>query len=169
MPKRSWSQFPQPSFNSDQREVDPARLAWGSYDHTAEEYVGEGDIYSSYSGDSIAMGQPVRKPFRFERELWVSVGTSGSGSGVHRITAKAYRLIPERIYQSQATTYADKVRPDNGDMARNDPRGFYDGMKVKHGGQSYVLCGPEVRFIGSDAKAEPVQEQLGLFGMQEAA
>jgi hypothetical protein len=153
---------PQPSINPNQREVDPARLAWGSYDHTAEDYAGQGDIHSSYSGDCIAMGQPVRKPFRFECEMWVTVGMCGD-------EADAYRMIPERLYQGTATTYADKVYPDQGEAARNDPRGFYDGMKVKHSGQTYVLCGPEVHFVGNAAKASPVQEQLGLFAVQEAA
>lgn len=148
-------------------EVDPARLAWGSYGHKAEDYIGEGDIHSSYSADCIATGQPVRKPFRFERELWVCIGFSGSGNGKHKPQAEAYRLIPERRFPRRVLTYAEKVHPDGGETARNDPRGFYDGMKVKHGGECFVLCGPEVLFIGSAAKAEPVQAQL--FGAVEAA
>ena len=151
------------------REVDPARLAWGSYDHTAEEYIGEGDIYSSYSGDCIATGQPVRKPFRHERELWLTVGLSGSGDGTHRATASAYRLLPVRLYKRTPITYEAKTWPDQGEAARNDPRGFYDGVTVKHGGQCFVLCGPEVQFVASAAKAQPVQEQLGLFAPSEAA
>jgi hypothetical protein len=149
--------------NSNLREIDPARLAWGRYDHDAEDYIDEGDIHSSYSADCIAQGQPVRKPFRFEGELWLTVGLSGSDQ------AKAYRLIPARLFPRTVTTYADKVLPDHGEAARNDPRGFYDGMRVTHGGQAYALCGPEVSFLASAAKAQPKQEQLGLFGVQEAA
>ena len=48
------------------REVNPARLAWGIFDHAKSDYVNEGDIPASYSGDCIAMGQPVRKPFRMD-------------------------------------------------------------------------------------------------------
>ena len=44
------------------REVNPAWLAWGTYDHAKNDYVCEGDIPASYSGDCIAMGQQVRKP-----------------------------------------------------------------------------------------------------------
>jgi len=150
-------------------EVDPARLAWGFYDHKAEDYIEVGDIHASYSGDCIASGQPVRKPFRHERELWLTVGLSGSGDGTHRATASAYRLLPVRLYKRTPITYEAKVRPDQGEAARNDPRGFYDGVTVKHGGQSFVLCGPEVQFVASAAKAQPVQEQLGLFALSEAA
>lgn len=149
--------------NCELREIDPARLAWGYYDHDAEDYIDEGDIHGSYSADCIAEGQPVRKPFRFEGELWVTVGLSGSKQ------AEAYRLLPARLFPRTVTTYAAKVRPDHGEAARNDPHGFYDGMTVKHGGQTYVLCGPEVAFLESAAKAQPKQEQLGLFGVQEAA
>ena len=150
-------------------DIDPARLASGTYDHTAEEYTGEGDIYRSYSADSIAMGQPVRKPFRFERELWLNIGMCGSGNGQHKATVRAYRLVPERVFPRSVTTYAEKVRHDSGASARKDPNGFYDGMKVKHGGETYVLCGPEIAFVASEAKAQPSYEQLGLFGVQEAA
>jgi hypothetical protein len=49
------------------REVNPARLAWGIFDHAKSDYVSEGDIQASYSGDCIAMGQPVRNPLALEK------------------------------------------------------------------------------------------------------
>ncbi len=150
-------------------EVDPARLARGFYDHKAEDYIEVGDIHASYSGDCIATGQPVRKPFRYERELWLTVGLSGSGDGTHIATASAYRLLPVRLYKRTPMTYEAKTRQDQGEAARNDPRGFYEGVTVKHGGQVFVLCGPEVQFVASVAKAERIQTQLGLFAASEAA
>ena len=121
------------------REVNPARLAWGTFDHAKSDYVNEGDIPASYSGDCIAMGQPVRKPFRMDGEMWVAIGLSNDG-------ARAYRLCPMRIFNGTPTTYRDKSgSAERAEEARNDPNGFYDRMTVKHGGQQFVLCGPEVQ------------------------
>ena len=78
------------------REVNPARLAWGSYDHAKSDNMNEGDIPASYSGDSIAMGQPVRKPFRMDGEMWIAIGLSNDG-------ARAYRLCPMRIFNGTPT------------------------------------------------------------------
>ena len=64
------------------REVNPARLAWGIFDHAKSDYVNEGDIPASYSGDCIAMGQPVRKPFRMDGEMWLAIGLSNDGARV---------------------------------------------------------------------------------------
>ena len=63
------------------REVNPARLAWGGYDHEENDYVNEGDIPASYSGDCIALGQPVRKPFRLggaPRLTWPDTARGGA-------------------------------------------------------------------------------------------
>jgi hypothetical protein len=43
--------------------VNPARLAWGTYDHRRNHDAGEGDIHASYSADTIATGGSVRKGF----------------------------------------------------------------------------------------------------------
>lgn len=39
-------------------------------------------------------------------------------TGRHRITA--YRLVPVKAFEGPVTTYAEKVRQDGGDLARND-------------------------------------------------
>jgi hypothetical protein len=109
------------------REVNPARLAWGTFDHAKSDYVNEGDIPASYSGDCIAMGQPVRKPFRMDGEMWLAIGLSNDG-------ARAYRLCPMRVFNGTPTTYHDKSgSAERAEEARNDPNGFYDRMTVKHG------------------------------------
>ena len=140
------------------REVNPARLAWGTYDHEKNDYVSEGDIPASYSGDSIAMGQPVRKPFRMDGEMWVAIGLSNHG-------AKAYRLCPLRVFSGTPTNYRDKTGTAEGaEAARNDPNGFYDRMTVMHGGQEFVLCGPEVQIVAGQSEDVPApQVQLALF------
>jgi hypothetical protein len=47
------------------------------------------------------------------------------------------------------------------DAARADPNGFYDGMIVKHAGNSRILCGPPALFVAGQPE-EP--EQMSLFG-----
>ena len=140
------------------RKVNPARLAWGIFDHQQSDYVNEGDIPASYSGDSIAMGQPVRKPFRMDGEMWLTIALSSK-------EARAYRLCPLRIFTGSPTTYRDKTGTDEGaEAARKDPNGFYDRMTVKHGGQQFVLCGPEVQIVASQHQDISVpQVQLALF------
>jgi hypothetical protein len=55
-------------------EVDPSRLASGSWCHRAPKTLGENDISASYNADRIAYGQPLRKPFQWRGASWVSVG-----------------------------------------------------------------------------------------------
>jgi hypothetical protein len=120
--------------------------------------MNEGDIPASYSGDCIAMGQPVRKPFRMDGEMWLTIALSNDG-------ARAYRLCPLRVFNGTPTTYRDKSGTSEcAEAARNDPNGFYDRMTVKHGGQQFVLCGPEVQIVASQHEDVFVpQVQLALF------
>ncbi len=131
--------------------IDPARLARGEWCHRAETQLGEGDIRASYSADRIGMGQPVRKPFRWQGGLWVT--TSIHGGKQHE--AEAYRLVHPQAFVGTPVSYGDKTR--NGDAARADPNGFYHGMIVRHGGAEWVLCGPPVAFIPGEV------EQMSLF------
>ena len=128
--------------------VEPSRLAFGSWCYASEKQIGEGDIRASYSADRIGMGQPVRKPFRFAGGLWVCIGTGPSG-------AEAYRLVHPSLYGSTACTYHDRCR--DGDRARGDQAGFYDGIIVRHAGQELVMAGPPVTFVAGEAA------QLSLF------
>jgi hypothetical protein len=139
-------------------KVTPARLAWGTYDHAENDYVNEGDISVSYRGDCIAMGQPVRKPFRMDDEMWLTIALSNS-------EARVYRLCPLRIFTGTPTTYRDKSGTDErAEQARNDPNGFYDRIIVKHRGQEFVLCGPEIQIVVGALEDIPApQVQLALF------
>ena len=104
------------------------------------------------------MGQPVRKPFRMDGEMWVAIGLSNRG-------AEAYRLCPLRIFAGTPTTYREKTgTAELAEAARNDPNGFYDRMTVKNGGQEFVLCGPEVQIVVGQSEDVPApQVQLALF------
>lgn len=128
--------------------VEPSRLAFGAWCHASEKQIGEGDIRASYSGDRIGMGRPIRKPFRYGGELWVCVGTSPS-------RAEAYRLVHHSIYCGTARSYHERC--SDGDRARGDPAGFYDGIIVRHAGRELVMADPPVLFVAGEAA------QLSLF------
>ncbi|KZY90626.1 MULTISPECIES: hypothetical protein [unclassified Erythrobacter] len=128
--------------------VEPSRLAYGAWCHATDKQIGEGDIRASYSADRIGMGQPIRKPFRYAGELWVCVGTGPSG-------AEAYRLVHASVFDGTARTYHDRC--SDGDHARGDPAGFYDGIIVHHAGRDLVMAGPPVMFVAGE------ESQLSLF------
>jgi hypothetical protein len=110
--------------------------------------MGEGDIRASYSADRIGMGHPIRKPFRYGGELWVCIGTSPSG-------AEAYRLVDASLYGGAARSYLERCR--DGNCARSDQAGFYDGIIVRHAGRELVMAGPPVMFVAGE------EAQLSMF------
>lgn len=128
--------------------VEPSRLAFGARCHASDKHIGEGDIRASYSADRIGMGQPIRKPFQYGGELWVCVGTGPAG-------AEAYRLVDPSLYGGVARSYHDRCR--DGDRARGDQAGFYDGITVRHAGRELVMAGPPVLFVAGE------EAQLSLF------
>jgi len=146
--------------------VSPARLAWGQYDHRRNRDSGEGDIHASYSADTIASAGKIRKAFRWQAHLMVTVGLSRVG-GIEQ--AEAYRLIPVKAFSGATMSYAEKIgTAESAEAARNDPNGFYHGMTVKQGGEMFVLSGPPVVFVAEgperpDGAASAEGEQLSLF------
>lgn len=132
--------------------IDPARLATGRWCHRAQKTIGQGDISKSYSADRIGMGQKVRKPFDWQGGLWVCVGKRYNSG---EVSAEAYRLVHPQMFDGEPMTYAERVR--DGDAARADANGFYHGMRVRHAGAEFVLCGPPVTFAPGQS------EQLSLF------
>lgn len=146
-------------------EVDPTRLNFGTYDHTTERESGEGDICASYSADVIAMEGKVRRPFKWNDSLCICTGSAGSsltetGKQEHEV----YRLVPLSMFKDVPTTYSKKVALEGGDFARHDPQGFYHGMIVMSGKETYVLIGPPLRFVAADVATRPDHSQLELFG-----
>ncbi len=123
---------------SEEIKVSPSRLAQGAWCHRTNRMVGEGDISAAYSADRIGSDQPVRKPFIHEGQKWVSGGCCGD-------SAYGYRLVHPSCFEGETFTYGERVK--DGCNGRRDPKGFYHGMKVKHGGEIMVLCGPEMRFV----------------------
>lgn len=128
--------------------VESSRLAYGAWCHASEKHLGEGDIRASYSADRIGMGQPIRKPFRYAGEFLVCVGAGPAG-------AEAYRLVHRSLYGGIARTYHDRCR--DGDRARGDQAGFYDGITVRHAGRELVMTGPPAIFVAGE------EAQLSLF------
>lgn len=147
--------------------VNPARLTSGRHDHARNRDVGEGDIHASYSADTIASAGKIRKSFRWQAHLMVTVSLSGRG-GIEQ--AEAYRLIPLKAFSGTTMRYADKIgTAENAEAARNDPKGFYHGMVVKQGQEVFVLSGPPVVFVAEEGPVRPEAaastdgEQLSLF------
>ena len=139
--------------------VDPQRLAAGRWCHRTGKQLGEGDIHASYSADCIGMQGRTRKPFRWQGREWVCTGI-----GMRRVRhcCEAYRIVPAEAFTGSAMTYTEKTH--DGESARNDPLGFYHGMKVRHGGKDMVLQGPPVLLTPD---AEPRQQDL-FAGLQDA-
>ena len=132
--------------------VDPSRLASGTWCHTRDRCIGEGDIAASYSADKIGLEGKVRKPFVWQNSLWVCTGT-------HSKSAEAYRLVPERFFDGEPTTYNEvAMLPFE---QRIKPEGFYHGMRVRHGKQDCVLVGPEALFLPK--KDSETLKQADLF------
>jgi hypothetical protein len=117
--------------------VSPARLAWGTYNHQRNRDIGEGDIHASYSADTIATSGKIRKAFRWQAQLMVTVSLSGRG-GIEQ--AEAYQLVPLKTFSGTPMTYAEKIgTAENAEAARNDPNGFYHGMTVTQASETLVL------------------------------
>jgi hypothetical protein len=108
----------------------------------------DSDIAGSYSADRIGMGLRVRKPFSFEGALWTCVGTGPYGDGLWY--AEAYRLVHPAAFKGTPVTHREKTA--DGDAARADPNGFYHGMRVRHAGQDFVLCGPPVILVPGETE-----------------
>jgi len=130
--------------------VDPSRLASGTWCHTRDIQIGEGDISASYSGDKIGMEQTVRSPFKWQNAMWVCTGIV---SRCEFRAAEAYQLLPLRFFQGEPISYYENAAM--GDEARLRPEGFYHGMAVKHGKQDFVLVGPGAVFLPSEDVQAP--------------
>lgn len=135
--------------------VDPSRLASGTWCHSRDRQIGEGDINASYSGDKIGLEGCVRSPFTWQNCLWVCTGMVSHG---YFRAAEAYRLVPARFFDGTPISYHENAML--GDAARNRPEGFYHGMAVKHGKQSCVLIGPSAVFLPSEDVKTPKQADL---------
>ena len=135
--------------------VDPSRLASGTWCHSRDRQIGEGDISASYSGDKIGLEGCVRSPFTWQNCLWVCTGMVSHGDFR---AVEAYRLIPRKFFDGTPISYHENAML--GDAARTRPEGFYHGMAVRHGKQDYVLIGPSAVFMPSEDVQTPRQADL---------
>ena len=75
--------------------------------------------------------------------------------------------MPPQAFKGQMTTYRDKVR--DAETARNDPDGFYHGVKITHAGKVFVMSGPPAIFMADriperpNLSPKPEAQQLDLF------
>lgn len=118
-------------------------------------------VCDSYSADRISDGRPIKPPFDMYGHRYIGVSVHGSNE------AHAYRLMPIQEFVTHfkaiPVTYQQKVFQswgdgdefeDPGKAAREDPLGFYHGMRVKQGREEYVMTGPEVRFQAVEEKGQ---------------
>ncbi len=126
--------------------------------------------WESYSGDTIAEHDTIRKPFLFEskldgailaRRLWRRITDAPSCNiGGTRQKFEGYRVVErsqfhERTFRDsdragfRRTPYYDPRLKEQfaGDQRRHAPKGYYHGVRVKRGGKEYVLVGPPVEFV----------------------
>jgi hypothetical protein len=148
----------------------PSQRLSSGYDPATRRNTKEGDMYQSYSADKIASGLPVREPFEFSGSLWICTSIAGSAVTVSgQAELEAYRLSPPELFKETPTTYKVKVTLDNGETARNDPLGFYNGIKVTYRGRSWIMAGPASIFVAEAVPERPTHdpapatEQLSLF------
>lgn len=99
---------------------------------------------------------------RWRAYAWTVVGSGGLGAFLlasHDPApgqfACAYRLVHRSLYGGTARSYHDRCR--DGDRARGDRAGFYDGIIVRHAGRELVMVGPPVNFVVGE------EAQLSLF------
>jgi hypothetical protein len=147
--------------------VNRARLAWGRYDHCRNRESGAGDIHASYSADTIASSGKIRKSFRWQAQLIVTVSLSRRDG---RDEAEAYRLVLATTFPGTPVSYNDRIgSAEDADAARNDPNGFYHGILVRQGSETFVLAGPPLLFVPEEEPDRPGPasmaegEQLSLF------
>lgn len=103
----------------------------------------DGDIDGSLSAHTISEGK-VRKPFKFSGRSYIATG--GVYYDAERRELKAYELVPEALFKEVSVTFSEKVGPDLGATAREDPCGFYHGIRVTGQGKKWVLSGPPLTF-----------------------
>lgn len=117
-----------------QEVVEPIRLA------------DRGDISNAYSADLIDKGR-IRKPFRYNGQLYTTTSTiSGIYPDFIR-QAEAYRLVPATLFDGHITEFRTKINHDNGSSARSDPNGFYHGIPITYLSRQYILAGPPLTFL----------------------
>lgn len=112
-------------------------------------------IDASYSADRISEGTAVKRPVGFEDKLYVA--TSG---GMGKV--EAYQLVPREGFSGEVRTYkvpAGREGEEYYESLRNDPNGFYHGMRVKRGQVEHVLVGPPVTFVTEVDKGDFSQEK----------
>lgn len=121
-------------------------------------------VKESYSGDTIAEGKTVRKPFKHNGVFYVATGGFSPGTVSHkRPYEEAYRIVPREQFAGVPKWYGQRIRDDGtdwGEQRRNQPEGFYHGMLIKRGDDEMVLMGPGIHFTPI---ARTRTEQLSMF------
>ena len=135
----------------------------------------EGPVAASYSADTIGTGK-LRRPVKIGGEWFVFMGGTAEE---FRVGVRVFRLVPRAEWTGDCWTHSEKLaigQPEgglttlirsgwsSGEHGRNDPNGFYHGVKARAGKVEMVLVGPPVYLVPMPKEKEPRQQkQLSLF------
>jgi hypothetical protein len=135
----------------------------------------QGPVAASYSADMIGTGR-LRRPVKIGGERFVYMGGTAED---FRIGVQVFRLVPRAEWMGECWTHGEKLalgRPEgdlttligsgwsSGEYGRNDPNGFYHGVKARVGKAEMVLVGPPIYLVPMPKDKEPRQRrQLSLF------
>ena len=128
----------------------------------------KGPVEASCSCSSICEGK-IANPFKIGSELFVSMG----GRAGFSVVKKVWKVVPAAEFEGPSWSYSEKLSIEKdeygcgGEFARNDPNGFYHGMKAKWGKQAVVIQGPPVYLIAGD-KSPKQPKQKSLFAAPKA-
>jgi len=102
--------------------------------------LGRGDIGRSFS-TAIAPNDKIKNPFRLgDRGMFVCMGGfSGPDGRFH----DAWRIVEPEHFEGQYHLYSRRGMKGH-EKARNNPLGFYHGMKVWCGTTPYILVGKPI-------------------------
>lgn len=131
-------------------------------------------VSMSYSADRIGEKTPVRKPFMYDGNFYISSGSAIGSFKDPRRAETAYQIVPRSEFKGTPHQYGERIRPrgetvkgweesvDWAAQRRALPEGFYHGMLIKRGGGEFVMVGPPLVFVEKEGSLPAKQLALPI-------
>jgi hypothetical protein len=129
--------------------VNASRLSWGKWDATRQKDIGEGDIHKAYSGDTISSGK-LRGVVTIAGIRYAVTGLARN-HGAEEATLWPL-LTPAEWGDQPTTTYGDVTSRRNQEQSEFS----YEGIRVKHGKNQYVMGARSAEILAQADAPEPV-------------
>jgi hypothetical protein len=129
--------------------VDAARLSWGTWDATKQKDIGEGDIHKAYSGDTISSGK-IRGVVTIAGKPYTVTGLARDNGTEQACLWPLF--TPAEWGDRPTTTYGDVTSRRNQEQSEFS----YEGIKVKHGKNVYVMGARSGEILAQGNAPEPV-------------